>query len=355
MKHLSLYLILTLWLVWVVPSSGICGPDMEKMGMDAVAAAKKALSPGQIDVCLTNAGSALLDNQSCGILLDVFSGESGVSLGQGSLLTVHRAWGEPPWAAFVSQPSPKELNMVLVRITAQGPDLKGPLNVWVDKETDFTPFYEILGKEAFSLVTLANGWADKVPPQVLFGSLFHDHLCCGVFTGYFTSRYILEQFPLTEGQGYIYIGTPAWCQDDLIMNMLNLTPGKHGYVTMAYPWSRPWKTADAVYNNLGGIVVRKDGPAGGGTAWVLSFDWQWDKFQKFAGLSQDKPDWKNDPWLHVMYNRFFTRHLDRPSEFVSVIKSRKLETKEEVDTLVRLGANPLEILLGKDSSWPESH
>ena len=354
MRHLYFFLTVVVSTALLFPCTGFSAKSMETLGQNALQAAEKALAPGQVDACLTNAESARLNNQSCRILLDIFSGSPKVSIGQGSLLMVHRVWGMTPWAAFISRPNPKTLNMVLVRINGQGFELNGPLNIRVDKGTDFAPFNKTFGKEAFSLVTLANGWADKMPAEVLSGSLFHDHLCCGVFTGFFTARYILKQFPLSKDQSYIYIGAPAWCQDDLIMNMMNLTPGKHGYVTMAYPWNRAWTTKEGVYENLGGIIVRKDKVSAGGEAFVLCFDWQWVAFCNYAGLGREKPDWQNKPWLHVVYNRFISQYLDQPEKVVSVVKSKELKSKQDVDALVQLGANPLEILLGKDASWPDS-
>nr|NJM03699.1 hypothetical protein [Desulfobacula sp.] len=333
MKHLSFFLIILLFFAGLSPVARAGTQEMENLGRQAVAAAQEALAPHPIEACLTNVGWANLENQPCHLLFDVFSGQAGVSVGRGSLLPVHGAWTDAPWAAFITRPSPEDLILVLVRITAQGPVRFGPLNVRVVTGTDFTPFEQVLGKEAFALVTLANGWADKVPPRVLAGSLFHDHLCCGVFTGYFTTQYILDHFPLTGTQDYIYIGIPAWCQDDLIMTGLNLTPGKHGYVTMTYPWNRPWKTDKDTYENLGGIIIRRDSRAGGGQAWVLAFDWQAKAFRQFAGLEESAPlDWKHQPWLHVVYNRFFTARINSSGDFVSVVRTRKLETAKKLRT-----------------------
>lgn len=141
----------------------------------------------------------------------------------------------------------------------------------------------------------------------------------------------------------------------MIIAGLNLTPGKHGYYTMSYPWNRPWQTGQKTYDNLGGIVIRRDSKSSGGKAWVLAFDWQTKAFRKFAGIGKTSLDWKNQPWLHVMYNRFFATRLDRPDDFVSVVAARTLDTSEEIQTLIRLGANPLEILLGPDPNWSESN
>jgi len=217
--------------------------------------------------------------------------------------------------------------------------------------TDFGPFEATFGPRAFSLVTLANGWADRVPEDILAAALFHDHLCCGVFTGRFTVAFLRHRLPLSDGQHYVWIGAPAWCQDDYIQRALNLTPGKHGYVKMAYPWWRPWKTAAETFDRLGGVAIRWDPKRERGTALVLRFDWRHDDFRRFVDRPALELDWKGQPWLHVAYNRFFLRHLDRPADFVSVIRQVELASRPELDALVNLGANPLARLLGNDPTW----
>ena len=347
MNHRLLVWTLCVLIMAAVPAYG--NTRLNALGQDAVAVAQKALAPHPIAACLTNAGTAGLNNTPCTPLLDTFSGLAGVSLGKGSLMPVHDRWQEAPWAAFVSHPNEDVLDMVLVRMGPAGLKVFGPVNVKVTAGTDFTPFESAFGKEAFSLATLANGWADGLPPGLMAGALYHDHLCCGVSTGYLIASYILDRFALSGDQSYLYVGLPAWCQDDLIMTALNLTPGKHGYVTMAYPCNRPWRTRGKSYTNLGGIIIRKDSL--GGDARVLAFDWQFDAFRKFAGLGDAPLDWKGKPWLHVLYNRFLASRDYNPDAFVSMIVTRHLNSPARVDALTRLGANPLEILLGPDSQW----
>ncbi len=348
MMYRLLLCILCCLVLSAIPALG--NPNLEELGQKAVAAAQKALDPHPVDACLTNAATAGLNGSPCTPLLDTFSNLTHVSLGKGSLMPVHERWGEAPWAAFVSRANDDTLDMVLIRMGPAGIDLAGPVNVRVAAGTDFAPFISIFGKQAFSLVTLANGWADGIPVRLMAGALYHDHLCCGVSTGYLISNYILDQFPLSQGQSYLYLGIPAWCQDDLIMTALNVTPGKHGYVTMAYPWGRPWQTKEKSYSNLGGIIIRKD--SSGGEARVLSFDWQFAAFKNFAGLSPDAPlDWKATPWLHVLYNRFLASRAYRPAAFVSTVASKRFNTPAQVNELTRLGTNPLTVLLGPDPQW----
>ena len=173
-----------------------------------------------------------------------------------------------------------------------------------------------------------------------------------MFSGYHTANYIKQHIPLAEGERYIYMGAPAWCQDDYLITAMNLTPGKHGYYTMAYPWYRPWKTEGKTYDRLGGIVIRYSDTADNGWAYLLRFDWRWDEFKAFLQMPEVALDWKNQPWLHVCYNRFSMQHLNDPGYFVSVIKRIQLNNQADLGRLINMGANPLQEMLGPDRTWP---
>jgi len=328
--------------------------EIQKLGKQAIQKGLAVLDTSPEDpmlACLTNAGYVPYRNRSTRILYDVISENSQISLGRGNLLPVHTRWNEEPWLAMVRKVSETELMLTHTPLEPGGPAFSKPLNVRVKKGDSFERFKAALGKKAFSLVTLANGWADGIPEGLMTGALFHDHLCCGVFSGYFTAKFIQTQLPLATGQRYIYIGAPAWCQDDYLMRPLNLTPGKHGYYTMDYPWSRPWKTKGEVYPSLGGILIRFDGKRRTGQANLLCFDWREDDFKQFVGMPELKLDWKNQPWLHIWYNKFFLSHLDRPGKFVSVLKVKELKSQQDLDRLIKMGANPLAEILGPDEEW----
>lgn len=328
--------------------------DIQKLGKQAIQKGLSVLKTGPDDpmlACLTNAGYVSHQGRSTRILYDVISENSQISLGRGNLLVVHTRWDEKPWLALVRKVSETELMLTHTLLEPAGPAFSKPLNVRVNKGDSFERFKAVLGKKAFSLVTFANGWADGIPEGLMTGALFHDHLCCGVFSGYFTAKFIQARLPLATGQRYIYIGAPAWCQDDYLMRPLNLTPGKHGYYTMGYHWSRPWKTKDGVYPNLGGILIRFDGKRQTGQASLLCFDWREEDFKQFVGMPELKLDWQNQPWLHVWYNKFFISHLDSPEKFVSVLKVKDLKSQRDLDRLIKMGANPLAEILGPDEAW----
>ena len=328
--------------------------NLDRFGEQAVKAALEKLKADPKTnglACLTNAGYAMSNGKSTRILYDVVSKHAAISMGKGNLLAVHSACYDPLWMAFVHKKSDQELMLTYVTPNSNGVSASDPVNIYIAQGQPFKPFEDVLGKKAFAVVTLANGWADNIPDDLLAGSLYHDHLCCGVFSGYFTVRFILKNIPLGEGDGYMYIGAPAWCQDDYLMRTLNLTPGKHGYYTMSYPWSRPWKTAEQVYDNLGGIVIRYNRTANKGQAYVLRFNWRWDEFAKHIGQQGQKLDWGKQRWLHAFYNKFAMEHMDDPEFFVSIVTVRELKDQNDLNRLIKLGANPLETLLGRDASW----
>ncbi|MCB2192901.1 MAG: hypothetical protein KQI62_15125 [Deltaproteobacteria bacterium] len=303
--------------------------------------------------CITNAGYAAYGQQGTLPLLDELPRLTAISPGRGNLLVRPGAPWEPLYFLFLKKEGPDKLMAIYLQLK-EGKLTAGPaLNLHLGDGTPLKPFKKVLGPMTFNLVTLANGWAMGLPPDLMRAALKHGHLCCGVFTGYFTARYILKHMPLTPGQGYIYIGAPAWCQDDYITDYLRLTPGTHGYLTMAYPWWRPWTTDKRAYKNLGGVVIRWDNQRKTGRAWVLSFDWHNDEFRKYLGKPDLKLDWKGQPWLHMAYDRFFMSRLGQTEHFVSMLKSEPLKGQAQLDRLTRLGANPLGILLGPDPSWPD--
>jgi formylmethanofuran dehydrogenase subunit E-like metal-binding protein len=259
---------------------------------------------------------------------------------------------EPLYFAFLKKEGPDKLLMTYLTLGKDGLSASPALNIHFAPGVSLQQFAPALGPQTFNLVSLANGWAMGLPEDLMRGSLRHGHYCCGVFTGYFTARFIEKNMPVKPGQKLVYIGAPAWCQDDYLIDYLGLTPGTGGYMTMALPWWRSWKTKDRTYQNLGGVVVRWDDKAKNGEAWVLSFDWHYAEFRRFLGRPDAKLDWKGQPWLHMAYNRFFLSKLDDPGYFVSILKSKKIEGQEEYNRITAMGANPLDAILGEDPTWP---
>lgn len=328
-------------------------------GIDAIGTAVLDAACGRLGIgshsedvaCLTNAGYARWQGRSTRAFYDLIPQRLKISLGRGNLLAVHDRPEAPLWFAFAQKRSDGELMMVCLNIKAGKVEASEAFNGYIGKKQSFTPFSEVLGAKAFAIITLANGWADGLPEELLQAALFHDHLCCGVFTGQSTADFIRKRLPLEPGQTYTYIGVPAWCQDDYLMMALNLTPGKHGYYCMAYPWARPWQAGEKSYDHLGGILIRFDNARATGSACVLRYNWQEEEFKTFLGMPDLVLDWRTNPWLHAWYIRFGMQYLDAPEHFVSVFKQVELNSRDDLDRLTRMGAQPLAILLGPDPAW----
>ena len=296
--------------------------------------------------CLTNAGYSAYKGESTLIALDVLAKVLPVSPGKGNLLVRPAKASDPLYFMFIKKAGPEKL-MAVYALEKSGALKYGPaLNIFIGKGTFFKPFNQAYGPMAFNLVTLANGWAMGLPHDIMRAALIHGHLCCGVFTGYFTTRFIEKKIPLQKGENYVYVGAPAWCQDDYIIDYMRLTPGTHGYVTMAFPWSKNWPTKEKDYTQLGGVVVRFNRKTNLGKAYVLKFDWRHEEFKKYMAMPDLKLDWRGQPWLHNAYDRFFMTRLEEPEMFVSIQKTSDINGVGDLNAIIGLGANPLAKILG---------
>ncbi len=302
-------------------------------------------------VMVTNAGYVEHEGESTGEILDTVTRMSNMSRGAGTLLSVHARFSDPLFMTFVHKTGPEELSAVYM--TADGDQItcSEVFNLWVGPGTSFDSFKEIIGAKTFAIVTLANSVYDEIPKSLIQAALFHDHFCCGVASGYFTTKCILDERPLEEGQSYTYIGVPSWCQDDYITHYLNLTPGKKGYLSMIYPNGRAWKSHGKTWENLGGIIIRFDKKEGVGDASVLSYGWEKDAFIDSLGYDAESFDWGANPWIHACYNRYLFEDGQSSASFVSIAKTISLDSKADFDRLTRMGANPLAEILGKDKKW----
>ncbi|WP_300671879.1 FmdE family protein [Desulfoluna sp.] len=347
-------------LVWFVVvgfsavSAHAMGGHQPSLGQRALMLAMAKLSATPFDdglAMVTNAGYVTHQGESTGPILDTVTRMSAISRGEGNLLSVHARTDAPLFMVFVHKKGPKELSAVSIAVTDNHLKASEIFNLRVDVGTSFEPLKDILGKKAFAVATLANGYYDGIPEQLIQSALFHDHFCCGVASGHFTVGCILSELPLRDGESYTYIGVPSWCQDDYIVHTLNLTPGKKGYLSMIYPNRRPWKTASHTWETPGGIIIRFNRATKTGDASVLCYKWKTAAFVESLGLNPEDLDWHKDLWLHACYNRYVFQSDHSPSEFVSIHKTLELTSQADFDRLTRLGANPLAVILGDDPDW----
>lgn len=329
-------------------------PALAELVAQVAAQAKAQLGPlddpGRA-ACLTNAGYAAYKGAGTLPVYDLLPAQAAVSLGRGNLLVRPGRAQDPLFFMFVKKDGPQKLMMSYWINEGESPKASAPLDIMLKQGGSFEPMQKALGGMAFNLVTLANGWAMGIPDDLLRGALKHGHFCSGVFTGYFTARFIEKNIALKPGDKLVYIGAPAWCQDDYIMDYLRVTPGTNGYFAMYYPWNRVWQTKDAAFAKLGGVVLRWNPKAKQGTAYVLSFDWRMEEFRRTLVDPKVKLDWFGQPWLHAAYNSYFMKHLSEVDKFVSILRQKEIAGQAQYARLVDLGANPLAVLLGPDSTY----
>ena len=302
-------------------------------------------------VCLTNAGYALVQGEGTRTLCKTVRDICGVSADTGTILCVHTDLDAPLYFALAHKTSPDTLPLVLISQTGDSFDVSGPIDVYVKKGKSFEEF-KSLGRHAFSVVSIVNGWANDFPEDLIQGALYHDHLCGGVSTGFLTVSYIKKHLPLSGTQRYTYIGAPAWCQDDYIATAMNLTPGKSGYLSMKYKWDEVWKTGQKEYTGMGGLVIRYDEKAQKGDATLLKFDWHRDDLLKFINDPEFDLKDRSNPLMHVYFSRFFLAHKALPEKFLSVMATKPINSQADYKRLVAMGANPLEEMLGKRVAQP---
>jgi formylmethanofuran dehydrogenase subunit E-like metal-binding protein len=296
-------------------------------------------------VCLTNAGYTQVQGEGTLTLCKTVRDACGISADTGNILRVHSDLDAPLYFALAHKTGPDTLPLVMISRQGAGFTVSRPLDVYVKKGKSFETF-KSLGPRAFSVVSIANGWANDFPEDLLQGALYHDHLCGGISTGFLTVSYIKQQLPLAENQRYTFVGMPGWCQADYIATAMNLTPGKRSYLSMKYQWNEVWKTSGKAYTSLGGLVIRYDPKAHQGDATLLKFDWRREDFARFVNDPSIDPEQRRNPLLHVYLSRFFLADRKHPEKFLSVAATQPIACQADFDRLTAMGANPLEVMLG---------
>ena len=80
----------------------------------------------------------------------------------------------------------------------------------------------------FTLASMANVWAKGGPYDFLKSAELHNHICPGLTSGYLMAHYILDHFPLKDGERYTVVACPVWCKEDAFQVVMDCTPGKKG-------------------------------------------------------------------------------------------------------------------------------
>ncbi len=285
---------------------------------------------------------------------------SGASVGKRNLINVHRPYNAPLWFAFFDKESKKciylEVDGKAVKTYLDKEDIEGFMklkdeeifskisieNIDADKLLNSPEEWQkkmeakVFGGNEFSIITIANVWAEDMPWELLKSAEFHNHICPGLTSGYMIAQYLKRELPLGKGEEYQILAVPPWCKDDALQVIFDSTVGKRRMVV---------KTVEKpVPSGLAGIYIKWNKKEGKGNGVVLTFDWG--KACKDAGINRaDFKDFKSYKWwwTRLKLDLWMMDYLDKPEYLVS--KAAEFDVDGEMlNKLKTAGVNPLEEL-----------
>jgi formylmethanofuran dehydrogenase subunit E-like metal-binding protein len=298
-------------------------------------------------LALTNATYVKVDGKTTEGYVDMIQETTGCSVGKGNLLFFHRPISHPLKIVLFKKDTADAIVM-----TYDGEKI-GKLSLNINGEGATKPdgwkkIQEKLGPDTFSIVTIANAWANGAPYDFLRCSEFHNHLCPGIGTGYQIVKFIMDRYPLKEGENYTWIACPPWCKDDAIQMLLDLTSGKQNmFVKQLTEDQKKMISGEKLSDNIAGILVIWNKKAKKGTAVALRYNWG--KAWQVSGVTVEEFKPKGGPknpifWSsRIKCNLGLMPYLNKPESFVTVVK--ELEINPQMYTQMTIsGVNPYKVI-----------
>lgn len=359
------YILILALLLTVIPGTVLAGDaTMDAIGSRAATVAMDQLAVDQGNenlLAMTDAGAAMFGDRTTEACLKGVTTVSGCDIGDGNLLMPQRSKFSPLWFFFFRndtgeavflQVTPEAANKSPEEIGTLPPDeIFGTIakeridaDYLLENQSAWTRMLsaKVFDGNEFSLITIANMWADPVTPyDFLRAAEFHNHLCPGVSSGYLISRYVEERLPIeSSSQSYKVIACPVWCKDDLFPVVWDATPGKKGIFVKDL--SDAEKEALRESNggiDVAGIYIRWDASTSTGDGMVVGYNWS--RSNELTGTA----DWKGDQSLaKLVMDLKLIDYQDRPEEMVSTIKEFRCESQDDFNALTYAGVNPLKVL-----------
>ncbi len=335
--------IAVLGLMFMLLCSGFTGIAAADDSIDITGAVQGAMTVlgatnETLGLCvLTDAGYVKVNGETTQGCIATLRTETGCSVGDGNLLTIHRAVNKPLWFVIFDNATKD----CVYAVYTNGAFNATTVNIDGENATTsdgWNAMKDALGADAFTIVTIANACGYGAPYDFLKCVEFHNHFCPGVTSGYMLADYLLEEYPLGAGEKYVVISCPIWCKDDALQVMLDTTVGKRGIFAKNMPEHDNIK-------NAAGIYIIWNGTLGSGTGHVLSFDFDRARnvsnvtesdFETYPMASRIKMDWGMMPYLN------------QPETFISTIYTFNV-TSDMLNRLELAGVDPyVEIGLADD-------
>jgi formylmethanofuran dehydrogenase subunit E-like metal-binding protein len=352
---MKLFFILLVALVLAVPVSAAL-PDADRMDEIGVRAATTAMdqlqfTKGTADVMvITNAGRALVDGQTTERAVAGITRVSGLQNGDNTLWVVNRADWKPLWFYFYNKQTGKGLYLEADTsfYTKSDADVSaipasatfstnllvtGDLEQMLADTRIGNQTMEKLGGNAFSLVSITNGWAHGAPYDLMAAAMLHNHLCPGILGGYLPIKYVEKVLPITDSSSsYTYITTSTSCKEDAYPILWDLTPGKGGAIIKTLSDADKKTLTEKYGASPGGIVVRWDSKTKTGTGIVFG------SVSKTNTTPYTGPEWGAKPYsvLKAMET------IDQPE--LSVKTLRKFTIDEVSFATLKSADNPYVVI-----------
>jgi formylmethanofuran dehydrogenase subunit E-like metal-binding protein len=301
-------------------------------------------------IVLTNAGYAEVNGLSTQGAIDGIASVTGVSRGRNTLVEIHSAPWKPLWfavydkgsgfCAYLQIDSSEAAKMAKGSATAS----PGLFSIKATERIDAGYLYEhsakyktkfdskVFGGNEFRIITIANAVAAGAPAYTVRAFEFHDHYCPGVTSGILTANYLKANFPPGKS-GYFVYSVDPWCKEDALLVLLNATPGKKAYV-VTYPSDADKAKWVSEAKDAATIVYRQNEKTQKWEGLILGFEWAETSCPKTGNSIVDK----------LCADLWYLERIEKPEEFVKVIKAFEMPDGISPRDWARPGVDPLKRL-----------
>ncbi len=278
---------------------------------------------------LTNGAYVKVGEMDSWKLMSIIEKETGTSYGKKNLLFYHSKEQAPLNVAFFIKDKGEGLILSYDGKTFK----KQPFNF-----NDNEVLKELIKtrKDAFTLISILDAWANDAPYDLLKCAEFHNHLCPGLLSGYFIAKFIQEYYPLQEGQRYVYVSCPPWCKDDAIQVLLDLTPGKRGLYVRDLSDEEKGVLQDS---GLAGVFILWNESKKEGKGVILSFNW--DVAYQRCGIDRKALAGEEAIFGRMRLNRCLLKKDFKKEDLVKVLK--EVEVDELLLRELSRGGNPYKL------------
>lgn len=346
---------------WTANNNAIPVNDYTAMfnaGQNAVNAANTAFTNQGLgtlnsnDLVITSAGYSEVNGLTFGALDGIIAA---AKIQLENIFNLKRGLQTPLWFVFVKKPTTTDGPLYAVFVDALGNIV--PVNYdgtaynvfdisaanlagssgsegWKKSEAVYNAYtYSIpsYAQQDYYLVSLANQWAVSMPYDYLRPACDGGCPGSGLSQGYVIANYIKSILPLGANEYYIYIGIPAHCKEQAIMEELGISPAQGTYFTPGLQSS----SSDA---NSAGIAIKWNTATNTGTAMLIDFD--------KTVLNNIQP--QNSNWYKTMYwGIWYLQHgfpgTDLYGQVLSgySIAKQITITQNDLNSLVAAGEDPV--------------